>query len=526
MVSKRLRTLSIGTSHFEKLRRMDCIYVDKTARLTELVETGAWYFLSRPRRFGKSLTLSTLEAMFGGRAESFAGLAAEAWVTEQAKRPCPVLRLDMSTMDVRDVSRFEKNLVAELADQSGRRGMTLTRSDADEPGGAFKDVIKGFYEQSGPVVVLIDEYDKPILDKIGDMEAAEAMRGALRSFYTVLKGCDEYLRFVMLTGISRFSKTGVFSAMNNLRDISASESFGDIVGYTQAELEASFSEWIDAAALKTGTTREGLLKRMKDYYDGFCFDGATRLYNPFSILNFLADRRFSNYWYSSGSPAFIVEYMKRHGIRDPEAYRHMSVSADFAESQEIERARPESFLYQAGYLTIEKWVEDSITLDYPNREVLDSISRMYLEHVYRVESYSSIGSDLWRALSEGDVAEAIRLYNTALASIPYQDFIKRDESLYRSLFLMLLRGAGITAHGEVPTNRGRSDVLVLFPHRVAVLEFKLARSESEVDRLRLEGRKQIEEKGYTKPYDAERRAVTAEVVIIDAEKRRAVPPHP
>ena len=204
----------------------------------------------------------------------------------------------------------------------------------------------------------------------------------------------------------------------------------------------------------------------------------------------------------------------------------MTVSAGFAESQEIERARPESFLYQAGYLTIENWVEDSITLDYPNREVLDSISRMYLDHIYHVESYSSIGSDLWRALSVGDVAEAVRLYNTALASIPYQDFIKRDESLYRSLFLMLLRGAGITAHGEVPTNRGRSDVLVLFPHRVAVLEFKLARSESEVDRLRLEGRKQIEEKGYTRPYDAERRAVTAEVVVIDAEKRQAMPFQP
>ena len=543
----RLRTLPIGTYHFEKLRRMDCVYVDKTARLTELVEAGAWYFLSRPRRFGKSLTLSTLDAMFGGRAELFAGLAAEAWVTEQAKHPCPVLRLDMSMMDVRDVPKFEASLMADLARRGEYSGVQV-RSTL--PGGALQDVIIGLHKAGGPVVVLIDEYDKPILDKIGDMEGAEAMRDSLRTLYTVLKGCEEYIRFLMIVGISvcpkcptlrtdaadrhsagrlsgarelaAWSKTGVFSAMNNLRDISASESFGDIVGYTQAELEGDFSDWIDAAALKMETTREGLLKRMKDYYDGFCFDGTTRLYNPFSILSFLSDRRFSNYWYSSGSPAFIVEYMKRHDIRDPEAYRHMTVSAGFAESQEIERARPESFLYQAGYLTIEKWVEDSITLDYPNREVLDSISRMYLEHVYHVESYSSIGSDLWRALSGGDVAEAVRLYNTALASIPYQDFIKRDESLYRSLFLMLLRGAGITAHGEVPTNRGRSDVLVLFPHCVVVLEFKLALSESEIDRLRLEGQKQMEEKGYTRPYDTERRAVTAGVVVIDAEKRRAV----
>ena len=522
-MSEKLQTLPIGTFNFEKLRRMGNLYVDKTARLVELADAGAWYFLSRPRRFGKSLTLSTLDAMFSGKTELFRGLAAEAWVTEQAKHPCPVLRLDMSTMDVRDVPKFEASLMANLARRGEYAGVQVKST---LPGVALQDIIIGLHKAGGPVVVLIDEYDKPILDKIGDLEGAEAMRMALRSFYTVIKACDEYLRFVMLTGISKFTKVGVFSAMNNLRDISASESFGDIVGYTQAELEGDFSDWIAAAALKLETTEEGLLERMKDYYDGFCFDGTTRLYNPFSILNFLSERRFSNYWYSSGSPAFIAEYMKRHDIRDPEAYRHMSVSADFAESQEIERARPESFLYQAGYLTIENWVEDSITLDYPNREVLDSISRMYLEHVYHVESYSSIGSDLWRALSGGDVAEAVRLYNTALASIPYQDFIKRDESLYRSLFLMLLRGAGITAHGEVPTNRGRSDVLVLFPHRVAVLEFKLARSESEVDRLRLEGRKQIEEKGYTRPYDAERRAVTAEVVVIDAEKRQAMPFQP
>ena len=347
------------------------------------------------------------------------------------------------------------------------------------------------------------------------------MREALRGFYTVLKGCDEYLRFVMLTGISKFTRTGVFSAMNNLRDISMVEEFGDVVGYTQEELERDFADWIDDAASKMGLSRQEFLMQMKDYYDGFCFDGMTRLYNPFSILNLLANRRFSNYWYESGSPSFIVAYMKRHDILDPEAYRHLVVKETFASSQEIERARPESFLYQAGYLTIEKWEEQSLTLDYPNREVLDSIAGMYLEHVYNVERYDSIGSDLWRALSGGDVARGVQLYNTALASIPYHDLARRDESLYRSLFLMLLRGAGITAHGEVPTNRGRSDVLVLFPHRVVVLEFKLARSAGEIARLRAEGQRQIEEKGYAKPFDKDQRAVTSAVVVIDAAKREA-----
>ena len=226
------------------------------------------------------------------------------------------------------------------------------------------------------------------------------------------------------------------------------EEFGDIVGYTQEELEADFTGWIDVAAEKMNVTRETLLKRMKDYYDGFCFDGKTRLYNPFSILNFLADREFKNYWYHSGSPTFILSYLRGHGIDDPEVYRHKSVPADFADSQEIERAKPESFLYQSGYLTIESAEEQELTLDYPNREVLDSISRLYLDNVYRVEGFTALGSNLWRALKDGDIEGAVKLYNTALAGIPYQDFTQQNESLYRSLFLMLLRGAGVTAQGE------------------------------------------------------------------------------
>ena len=519
-MSEKLQTLPIGVQSFEMLRKRGHLYVDKTAQLMGLVSSDRC-FLSRPRRFGKSLTLSTLDAMFQGKVELFKGLAAEGWVTEQARRPAPVLRLDMSMMDVRDVACFEKNLVAELTDRSHRHGITLTRSDADEPGGAFKNLITGLYDQGGSVVVLIDEYDKPILDKIGDLEAAEAMREALRSFYTVLKGCDEYLRFVMLTGISKFTKTGVFSAMNNLRDISMVEEFGDIVGYTQEELETDFAGWIDDAAEKMNVTRKTLLQRMKDYYDGFCFDGKTRLYNPFSILNFLADREFKNYWYHSGSPTFILSYLRSHGIDDPEVYRHKSVPADFADSQEIERAKPESFLFQSGYLTIESAEEQELTLDYPNREVLNAISRLYLDNVYRVEGFTALGSSLWRALEDGDIEGAVKLYNTALAGIPYQDFTQQNESLYRSLFLMLLRGAGVTAQGEVPTNRGRSDVLVLFPGRAVVLEFKLAQGAGEVARLRDEGRRQIEEKGYAKPYDGEGRAVTSAVIVVDAKRHTA-----
>ena len=521
-MSTGLQPLPIGVQSFELLRRQGNLYVDKTARLMRLVGDNMRVFLSRPRRFGKSLTLSTLDAMFSGKVELFSGLAAEDWVAEQAKHPCPVLRLDMSTMDMRDFACFEKNLVAELTDCSRKHGITLIRSDVNEPGGALKGVIEGLYDRGGPVVVLIDEYDKPILDKIGDLEAAEAMRTALRSFYTVIKGCDEYLRFVMLTGISKFTKTGVFSAMNNLNDISMDRQYGDVVGYTQAELERDFSGWIDRAAEAMGTARAALLERMKDYYDGFCFDGRTRLYSPFSVMQCLQKAQFANYWYGSGSPSFIVEYMKRHAIQDPAEYERLEVAPDFAESQEIERSRPESFLFQAGYLTIEYLEERVLILNYPNQEVRDALGRMYLQYVYDIPEYTALGSKLWRALRAGDLGEAVRLYNTALAGIPYEDFKAPSESFYRSLFLMLLRGAGMTAQGEVHTFRGRSDILVRFPDRVVVLEFKLAQSAGEIERLRAEGQKQIEERGYAKSYDAENHTVTTGVVVVDAQRRQAV----
>ena len=493
--------------------------MDKTAPLVELINAGDWYFLSRPRRFGKSLTLSTLDAMFRGKAELFRGLAAEDWVAEQAAHPCPVLRLDMSMMDVRGVAEFEDSLMREMARRAEESEIEIKST---LPGGVLRDLIIGLYDASGPVVVLIDEYDKPILDKIGDLEAAEAMRMALRSFYTVVKACDEYLRFVMLTGISKFTKVGVFSAMNNLNDISMDRQYGDVVGYTQEELERDFAGWIDRAAEAMETTRAALLGRMKEYYDGFCFDGRTRLYNPFSVLRFFSEARFANYWYASASPTFIVEYMKRHAVQDPAEYEHLEVAPDFAESQEIERSRPESFLFQAGYLTIERLEERAMILNYPNQEVRDALGRMYLQYVYDIPEYTALGSKLWRALRAGDLAETVRLYNTALAGLPYEDFKAPSESFYRSLFLMLLRGAGMTAQGEAHTFRGRSDVLVRFPDRVAVLEFKLAQSAGEAERLRAEGQKQIEERGYAKPYDAENRPVTTGVVVVGAQKRQAV----
>lgn len=338
------------------------------------------------------------------------------------------------------------------------------------------------------MVVLIDEYDKPMLDHLDDLEQVEAFRKFLRTFYTILKDYDDYLRFIFLTGISKFSKSGVFSAMNNMIDISMLEQYGNMLEYTQEELETCFAPWIDNQSVHEKTERTELLQQIKDYYDGFCFDGVHRVYNPFSTLNFFYAGKFFNFWYQSGSPSFIVQYMRQHQIQTPEEYRHIEKDWDFANAQEIEKASPESFLFQSGYLTIERLAGNRLVLDYPNREVLNSLSNMYLEHVYRIKDAFSLGERIVETLRAGDIVGAVRAYNTALVGIPYKDFgAAVHESLYRALFLMLLRGAGVYASGENATHLGQSDVVAQFPERVVVLEFKLAPNAAQVERFKAAG---------------------------------------
>ena len=517
-----MRELPIGIQNFEMLRRDNLIYVDKTKRLLELIRNGRRYFLSRPRRFGKSLTLSTLEAMFSGRAELFRGLSAEKWVKEQAQSPAPVVSIDMSGFDEpKSGQELNEALRFELEDIAYDKGLKILYSTTC--GRMLKELIRELYKRHGYVVVLIDEYDNPILDKIKSLDKAEEMREVLRSFYKVLKSCDKYLKFVFITGISKFSKVGVFSAMNNLEDVSMDEQYGDIVGYTQEELEGNFGDWIEDAARRMNICRSEMLENLRSYYDGFSFDGNVKLYNPFSIMQSLKKGELGNYWYESGSPSFIVEWMREHQIEEPEEYRHKIVKTDFVGSQEIERADPSSFLFQSGYLTIERKQGNVLTLDYPNREVLDSLSSMYLSLIYRVEGYVLLGNEIWKALREGNISEMAKLYNTALFGIPYDDYLKnRNEYWYRSMFVMLLRGAGIVSYSEPHTSKGRADVVIQFKELIVVLEFKFAKSSSDVEDMKRKGLEQIYERGYSDSYDSEGRRIVLAVLVADDEERQIV----
>lgn len=516
-----MKELPTGVQGFAMLRREDMLYVDKTARLLEMIRMGRRIFLSRPRRFGKSLTVSTLEAMFGGRTELFHGLAAEEWVQRQSGHPCPVIRLDMSILHpYASAKEFDASLVRFFEKIAKKHQIQIDYFDSCVA--IITDLIEKMYDKLGEIVLLIDEYDKPILDNIQNTKKANLLRDVLRNFFTAIKGYDEYFRYIFITGISKFTKAGVFSAMNNLNDISMQEGFGDIVGYTQKELNKNFKEFIERASDISNKKEEDILNDLQEYYDGFSFDGKIKVYNPYSILMYFTKNRIGNYWYYSGNPSFIIEWMQKHHVQSPEQYRHIEVNENFADSSEIERANPESFLFQSGYLTIEKRIGAKIILDYPNKEVLNSISSLYLENALGIKLYMTLGSDIWRALQKADMAELGVQFNKALEDVAYDDFPKRDEFWYRSLFRMLLRGADIVTHAEVHASRGRSDVVIQFDRLVVVLEFKFAPSSGEVGRLKAEGINQLQGLGYARGYEARNRRVVEAVVVADDEARKAI----
>ena len=520
-----MQKLPIGIQTFEDIRKENYLYVDKTKQILNLIENGKCYFLSRPRRFGKSLTISTLEAMFKGKAELFKGLYAEDWVKEQTKSPNPVIKLDMTGLgNYKTIEELNNALIYIVKNSIKQYKLNISYDENinNNAGLVFFQIINELYEKLGKVVILIDEYDKPITDNINDLEKANEIREFLRSFYGILKNStiSDNLHFVFITGVSKFSKAGVFSSLNNLEDISLDKNYSDIVGYTQKELEENFSDWLDKTEKELSLNREELITKIKEYYDGFSFDGIVRVYNPFSVLNFFKQGNFSNYWYYSATPSFLANYLKKHEIKEPKEYIQKRVTSNFTDSHEIENASVESFLYQAGYLTIKERKGNILILDYPNEEVKSSMDSLYLENFYNIKDFAGFSNDIWESLEAENIPQIVSIFNEALKGVPYEDYKDRDESWYRSLFLMLLSGAKITYFSEVHTFKGRSDVVITFKDKlVVVIEFKFAQTSKDVDKKRQEGEKQIKSRDYASTYKATKKIITA-VFVTDDEKRQ------
>ncbi|MCO6479895.1 MAG: AAA family ATPase [Phaeodactylibacter sp.] len=365
-----MKKYPIGIQDFQKLREGGFLYVDKTEAVFNLIKQGQYYFLSRPRRFGKSLLLSTLKYLFLGEQELFEGL----WVDGKYDfPPHPVLHFSFSTLGYKEIG-LEAGLHQALDNKAREAGFVLTQKGL---GPRFQELIQRLGKDDRKAVLLIDEYDKPLVDYIDNPEKAQENREILKGFFSVLKDADPYLRFFLITGVSKFSKVSLFSDLNNLEDITLAPSSTTLTGYTQAELEHHFEEPFREMAKAEELDYSALLEKVRLWYNGYQWYGPERLYNPFSILNLAKQQRFANFWWETGTPSFLIKHLKKGFHYDLES---VEIGSDVFESYTLENLNWKSLLFQTGYLTIQTYhKEDRLyTLGYPNLEVKDAMHRHLL----------------------------------------------------------------------------------------------------------------------------------------------------
>ena len=488
-----MKKLPIGIQAFSEMINGNYLYVDKTRHITELITSGKYFFLSRPRRFGKSLLVSTLKEIFSGKKALFEGL----YIYDKIDwNPHPVIHLDLSLIDYSTDDELKTSLIHKLDSIRIEHQLSV---DTHGFKAYFHNVIQGLYQKYGKVVVLVDEYDKPIIDFVDAREKALKNRNLLRDFYSVLKGADEYLQFVFLTGVSKFSRVSVFSGLNNLNDITLAPQYATITGYTQDELNAYFDEYLHRFSQEERLQREQLLATIKDWYNGYSWNGKDTVYNPFSILKFFSEKQFRNYWFATGTPTFLIQliHQKKTDITSLEQKR---VSELLFDSYDIDRMDVLALLFQTGYLTItEIWKEYGIeyTLNYPNREVKESFLIYILER-FTVHDKSDIQvavNQLKRDLRTGDVEGFITIIRSMLAKIPYSLHIPQ-EAYYHSLFYMIFALMGVELDLEILTDKGRIDGILEFDENIYLIEFKYGKAGTDMSRLTGQAIQQIREKQY------------------------------
>ena len=483
------RKLPIGIQTFRKVREDGCYYVDKTVYVRRLVEEGAHYFLSRPRRFGKSLFLDTLKEAFEGNESLFEGLAIQTdwdWSVRH-----PVVRLSFGGGTFREPGLLHTNVMAQLDAVERETGVASDYSTAAE---RFRDLLGALHRRTGQrVVVLVDEYDKPILDALDLAEAARANRDFLRGFYGVIKDSDAHVRFTFLTGVSRFSKVSLFSGLNNLTDITLEPDYSAVCGYTDRDLDTVFAPEL------AGLDREAI----RDWYNGYSWLGAERVYNPFDILLLFRRRKFDAYWFESGTPTFLVETLFERRVSSL-ALEDMVGGSDLLSTFDVDDMATEALLFQTGYLTI-KGEEDLggeplYRLGYPNREVRQSLNRSLLRHLVRdSSSQTANGARLYRLLEQHDTAGLRTLFHAFFDSIPYEGYTNNDiaryEGYYASVFYSYFAALRLDVTVEDSSNRGRVDMAVRCGGHVYLFEFKVVELAPAGAAMA-----QLKEKGYADKY--------------------------
>ena len=505
-----LRPLPVGIQTFRKIIEGGFLYVDKTRWIYDLIRHPyGVYFMARPRRFGKSLLVSTLDEIFRGNRELFRGL----WLYDSPYRwePYPVIRIDFSRQAVNSAAALERSIQRILQRLARYHGVTLREGNPLEQ---FEDLILELATQ-GLVVILIDEYDKPILDNIENLAEARRIRDVLKGFYSVIKSLDEYIQFVFLTGISKFSRVGVFSGLNNLQDISMHDRYAAMLGITQEELETRFADHITVLARRQGLTTAEALAQIRTWYDGFCFSAdCTHVYNPFSLLLLFETQAFRPYWFESGTPTFLLKLIKSRGYDVPQLERLNLDELAFS-TYELDKLEIVPLLFQTGYLTIKSYNRQTrrYRLSYPNYEVEYAFLTYLLGEFGGVEKAfaTSYLSRLVQALQGGDWERFFEVLNTFLANIPYDIQIRR-ERYYQTVFYLIFKLIGLEIDAEVRTSRGRIDAVIELPDRVHLFEFKLEGTAQEA-------LSQIKEREYFVRYREAGKTLTLVGVSFDPQQR-------
>jgi len=505
-----LKKIPLGIQSFRKIIEGGYVYVDKTQYIYDLLSTASYCFLSRPRRFGKSLLLDTIGEVLSGNKDLFKGL----WIysTDYEFVKHPVLRLDMSNIANKNPEVLENSLIAEMQNLIKKEGFDITH---DVPSDLFKTIIEALYRKHGQrVVVLIDEYDKPILDHIDEPDTAEANRKVLKGFFGVLKSMDPYLRLTFITGVTKFTKTSIFSELNNLLDITMTKKYSNICGIAVEDLDNYFSDHIRHLEQSCNPERYGNIHdTILAWYDGYSWDGRTRVINPFSLLSFFMQQRFSSFWYSSGTPTFLIKLIKDK----PSSFlalEKIEISERTLDTFDIRKMSIAPLLFQTGYLTIDKTSfrgdSESYLLKTPNLEVTEAF------HLNIVAELTENDEDVaetayWRikeSLRTGDLQDVPGILKALFASIPYQLHVDR-EAYYHSIFLAILIILGFNTDAEVSTAKGRIDAVLELDDKVYILEFKYKGCEpdtSQAEKQKLfekaleEGMMQIKDRGYARKY--------------------------
>jgi len=482
-----MKKLPIGIQTFEKIINENCYYVDKTPFIKKL-EQGGYYFLSRPRRFGKSLFLDTVKEAFSGNKELFKGLYIyDKW---DWNKKHPIIKISFAIGTNNNSEKLRSTIYFNLKNVAHDYKINLEEKELNLK---FYELIRKLYEKCNEkVVILIDEYDKPILDAIEDIEHAKENREILKDFYSVLKDTDPYIKLAFLTGVSRFSKVSIFSGLNQLNDITLDPNFATICGYTQTDLETVFADKI----------KDFDKEEVRRWYNGYSWLGE-KVYNPFDILLLFNKKIFRPYWFETGTPTFLIKLFKQYNYYLPEL-ENLEVGEELLSNLDIDSLYVENLLFQTGYLTIKnverRLYREVYTLTYPNYEVKVSLNNFFLLHFFPDRSLKDkTENELEKALRDNQIEKLKDILHRFFASIPYDWYRKNDlesyEGFYASIVYALFSGAGFETVAEDTTNKGRIDLTVIYNNKVYIIEFKVVEDQPENTAL-----KQIEEKKYFEKY--------------------------